>query len=209
MDEHMKEHELFANFKRGLERDPKSTSKTKPATKAKSKAPNKKKIVNCYLLFIEEHRPKIKDDHPTLTSNEITKKLSEAWKALASSDKDRYKAKAAAMNRQNDDGAEEGSEEGCPKCGKTFPTKDAVIVHILNDHSTSQSTVHVCNICGRMCISEERLNDHNRQEHSDQVETANDIENEVVQPVDGTENTADESTAENVNGDTVQPVDGT
>ena len=64
--------------------------------------------------------------------------------------------------------------------------------------------------------SEERLNDHKRQEHMDQIETENVIRDEVVQPasasennadssdstdntIDGTDNAADESTAETGN----------
>ena len=163
LGEHMKEHELFENFKKVLERNPKPTPKSK--SRAKSKAPAKKKTVNCYLVFVDEHRQKFKEDNPTLSAIEITKKLSESWKDMSTEEKNRYKVKAAAINREEN--VDEETEADCPKCGNKFPSKDAVIVHILADHATTQSTVNKCKTCGHMFLTVDRLQEHMRREHNE------------------------------------------
>ena len=160
--EHAKEHEIFSSFKKGLDKNAKSMkSKGKVATK-----PNMtKKKKNCYLLFIEEKREDVNRLYPEMSPVEITKKLSEDWKALDSAEKARYKERAAEAN----------GEEVCPKCVAKFTSKEDVINHLMNDHireittpsveDSTQSTIFKCNLCGRMFLNDARLQAHKRENH--------------------------------------------
>ena len=96
---------------------------------------------------------------------EITKKLSEDWKALDDTQKTRYKEKAAEAN----------GEEVCPKCDAKYTSKADVINHLMNEHigetntpveDSTQSTILKCDICGRMFFNEARLQAHKGEDHA-------------------------------------------
>ena len=179
--DHMKD--LFLSYKKALERNPKTTPKSK--SKSASNVVKKKKTMNCYLVFVDEHRAKMKEDNPTLSANQITKLLSEAWNSLSKDEQKVYKVKAAQMNS-----SEEVLEVPCPKCGEKFNSNGELIKHLMKDHidvsssttlgsaSTSsgtdstQSTIHKCGTCGKMFINKDRLDDHKAENHGVQPEVA-------------------------------------
>ena len=195
--EHMKEHEIFTSFKKALDRNPKSTPKAKAKAAATPNQAKKKKTLNCYLIFVEEHRGKMKQENPTMSANLITKKLSEAWKKLSDEEQNRYRVKAAQLKENEVD--MEVASEACPKCADKFPSKSDVIDHLMTFHvggssgsveptpSTSsgsmeatqssssgpvdstQSTINKCGICGRMFNRQEKLNEHIEVVHNNRA----------------------------------------
>ena len=70
--EHMKEHDIFTSFKKALERNPRSSSKAKPKSAEPAEVNKKKKSLNCYLIFVEEHRGKLKEENQTFSSHQET-----------------------------------------------------------------------------------------------------------------------------------------
>ena len=96
------------------------------------------------------------------------------WQKLSPTDKDEYKEKAKLQALKK--------SEKCPKCEETFDTQADVITHLIavhmnqNDNSSTstmtaenQATIKKCNVCGRMFLTEDRLDTHMRDEHSDEV----------------------------------------
>ena len=165
LQKHMKEHEHFSNFRKGLESS-KKTSKSKISEEKPIAA--KKKSLNCYLLYSEEQRDKVKHDNPTLSAIAITKLISQMWQSLSVEEKNVYKEKAKEL-KAND-------AEKCPKCDETFETQLLVINHMMSLHVTgdtnntpvvqpNQSTIMKCNQCGRMFYSKERLEEHVKDDH--------------------------------------------
>lgn len=62
--------------------------------KKKKKDPNAPKKPPCvFLIFSSEHREKIKADNPGISIPDISKKLSEMWKEMSTTDKAPYEAK--------------------------------------------------------------------------------------------------------------------
>ena len=178
---HLKEHEMFSSYQKALERNTKATPK--PKSKAAPKVAKKKKVMNCYLIFIDEHRAKAKEDNPTLTPNAITKLLSEAWNKLTKEEQKEYKVKAAQMN------AEDAEDFPCPKCGDKCVSNSDLIKHLMTQHidaassvtqasssnssdlnsvGDNQSRIHKCNICGKMYFNMDKLNEHKATTHNTQ-----------------------------------------
>ena len=171
LPDHLKEHEQFSSFRKGLE----ATKKPGKSSEAKEKpAAHKKRILNCYLLFADEHRNQVKADNPGMPAVQITKILSQMWQKLLPTEKDEYKEKTKLQALKK--------SEKCPKCEETFDTQADVITHLIavhmnqNDNSSTstttaknQATIKKCNVCGRMFLTEDRLDTHMRDEHSDEV----------------------------------------
>jgi hypothetical protein len=97
----------------------------------RNKGHRKSSPTNCYLVFVEEKRPTIKEHFPMLTSIQITQKLSEEWQSLSKDEKHMYRLKSAELNK---DHKESNSEALCPTCGKIFPDKAEVIQHLVAKH---------------------------------------------------------------------------
>ena len=161
----MKEHDSFSNFRKGLESS-KKPSKSKISKEKPIAA--KKKSLNCYLLYSEEQRDKVKHDNPTLSAIAITKMISQMWQSLSVEEKNVYKEKAKEL-KAND-------AEKCPKCDETFETQLLIINHMMSLHVTgdtnntpvvqpNQSTIMKCNQCGRMFYSKEGLEEHVKDDH--------------------------------------------
>eukprot|EP00527_Entomoneis_sp_CCMP2396_P009831 CAMPEP_0198137994 /NCGR_PEP_ID=MMETSP1443-20131203/1422_1 /TAXON_ID=186043 /ORGANISM="Entomoneis sp., Strain CCMP2396" /LENGTH=75 /DNA_ID=CAMNT_0043799603 /DNA_START=145 /DNA_END=372 /DNA_ORIENTATION=- len=72
----------------------KKDSEYKP--KAKKAAGGKKKKLTGFMLFSQEHRPKVKEEDPELTFGGIGKKLGELWRALTDEEKEKYKTGTSA-----------------------------------------------------------------------------------------------------------------
>ena len=194
--EHMKEHDIFTSFKKALDRNPKATPKSKAKAVATPNEAKKKKSLNCYLIYVDEHRGKMKQENPLMSANQITKKLSEAWKTLSAEEQNRYRVKAAQLKEKE---AEADTEVACPKCGEKFTSNSDVINHLMTSHvgessgsvettqstssgsveptqSTSsgpvestQSTINKCGICGRMFFRQEKLNEHIAVDHNNRA----------------------------------------
>ena len=199
LTDHLKEHDLFASYKNALERNGKATPKTK--SKGTTVENKKKKVMNCYLVFVDEKRPKFKEDYPTMTSVQITKMLGEAWKKLSKEEQQVYKDKAADIN------AVHGSVP-CPKCAKMFPSDSDIIKHMMTDHMTvsnsaaptpststalapveaGQCRMKQCMECGIMFSSQKTLKAHQDKEHrvitnvDQHLDTQEDAPQEVSAP---------------------------
>ena len=179
VDKHKKEHEMFESFKKSLDKTNKKPKTTKTTTTTKTAQTTKNpKTMNCYLVFVDEMRPAMKENNPTLTPVQITKKISEEWHKLSVEDKEEYKKRAAEHNNENVE-----QDSACPKCEEKFKNQADVITHLLLAHvdnrhqeagsldssSGAQSRIFKCSICGKMLLSKERLEDHKRKEHSPSV----------------------------------------
>ena len=182
---HEKEHEMFESFKKSLDKSTK-TPKT-PKAKQNNQANKKSKTMNCYLVFVDQMRPTVKANNPTLTPVEITRKISEEWHKLSNDEKKIYKERAAEINRGRTD-----EEIKCPKCEEQIGSQAELVNHILVAHvesvattpissdSGTQSRIFKCSICGKMLLSQEMMESHKRLHHSI--------------PITIQENTEDEST---------------
>lgn len=180
---HMKEHEIFSSYKKALEKNhstPRPKSKSAPIVVPN--AVKKKKVMNCYLVFVDEHKAKAKEDNPSMTPNQITKLLTQTWNSLTKDEQKVYKTKATEMNSTE--------EVLCPKCGGTFVSNTELIKHLMTDHieattssgtqasaSTSsvannQSTLQKCNVCGKLFYTIDKLNDHKATTHNIQVKNS-------------------------------------
>jgi hypothetical protein len=72
------------------------SSKPKKKKKKKSQKNNQKKKLSPWLQFSHDQRAALKLSHPSLTFGEISKKISEEWKKLASDEKKNYSSKILA-----------------------------------------------------------------------------------------------------------------
>ena len=66
-------------------------SKKKDTTEAKETTPKEPKKVNAYINFCTKNRESYKASNPGALPKDITKKLSEGWRALSDSEKESYK----------------------------------------------------------------------------------------------------------------------
>ena len=187
----MKEHELFESFKKSLEKNAKNKkSKSNPAPPKNKKS----KVMNCYLVFVEEKRSTIKANNPSLTPVEITKKISEEWHKLTDDEKQIYKVRAAQINKERVNNDKEDNDETgrveCPKCEARFDSQTDLVTHILGVHvqpvaSTSTATnsaqgMHTlfqCNLCGKILFSQRNLDNHKEADHPVAGETTDNNEN--------------------------------
>lgn len=64
-----------------------------------------------YLLFSREHREEVRQSIPYLASTDVSSLLSQMWKSLDSSAKDKYKQYAAALAREKNKIEEINSSE--------------------------------------------------------------------------------------------------
>ena len=87
---HVREHEIFSSFKKALDKPGKKVMNRKDNNSKGEGSKTKPKSKNCYTVFIEENRPVLKQNYPTMTPNDITKKLSELWKNLSEEEKTSY-----------------------------------------------------------------------------------------------------------------------
>lgn len=55
-----------------------------------------------YLIYCDEHRPKIKENNPTMKGKEVLSLLGKNWSALTDKQKEKYKAKAKAEKEQKE-----------------------------------------------------------------------------------------------------------
>lgn len=180
MPEHIKAHERFSSFRKGLE----ATQKSGKGTKNKeSKEKPKKKGLNCYLLFAEEHRNQVKAENPGKPALEITKILSQMWQNLPVSEKNMYKEKAKIQVPKK--------SEKCPKCEQTFESQTHVINHMMSIHMTqteiassssstttaisdnNQAIIIDCKKCGKLFFNQERLDMHMRDDHATDTSSCN------------------------------------
>jgi hypothetical protein len=82
-----------------VEKSSKKAPKKKVKTlgsKKSSKKVSSKTGRNGYQVYCKEHRDQVKKDNPNVRSQEVTKKLSAAWKNLSSDEQDVYKQSAAS-----------------------------------------------------------------------------------------------------------------
>ena len=190
LPDHLKEHERFSNFRKGLESTQKP-GKSKPKEKPVAVA-SKKKSLNCYLLYVDEHRNRIKSENPGLSPVAVTKLLGQMWQTLSVSEKNEYKEKAKALQEIKE-------SVKCPKCENTFENQTLVISHMVSAHLTEnedtaataalhapesgapvraaperaapdQTTLVTCNQCGKLFFSREGLEAHKRNDHGVQAE---------------------------------------
>ncbi|XP_048223478.1 high mobility group protein B2-like [Perognathus longimembris pacificus] len=69
--------------------------------KGKKKDPNApKRPPSAFFLFCSEHRPKIKGEHPGLSTGDTAKKLGEMWSEQSAKDKQPYEQKAAKLKEK-------------------------------------------------------------------------------------------------------------
>ena len=192
MAKHEKEHEMFESFKKSLEKNTKNkSSKSNPAAPKNKKT--KTKVMNCYLVFVEEKRPTIKASNPSLTPVEITKKISEEWHKLTDDEKQYYKERAAQINKDRVTNDKEENDEtrgvDCPKCEVRVVSQTELVSHILSVHvqpvaSTSSSsdstqgmhTLFQCDVCGKILFSKRNLDKHKEDDHAVASEATNNIE---------------------------------
>lgn len=66
-------------------------SKKKETTESKDSTPKEPKKLNAYINFCTKNRETYKSSNPGALPKEITKKLSEGWRALSDSEKESYK----------------------------------------------------------------------------------------------------------------------
>ena len=79
------------------EREMKTYIPPKGETK-KVKDPNApKRPPSAFVLFCSEYHPKIKGEHPGLSTGDTAKKLGEMWSNTAAEDKQPYEEKAAKL----------------------------------------------------------------------------------------------------------------
>ena len=83
------------------EREMKTYIPPKGETKQKFKDPNApKRPPSAFFLFCSEYRPKIKGEHPGLSTGDIAKKLGDTWNNTAADDKQSYEKKAAKLKEK-------------------------------------------------------------------------------------------------------------
>nr|XP_012292381.1 high mobility group protein B1-like [Aotus nancymaae] len=83
------------------EREMKIYIPPKGKTKKKFKDPNApKRPPSAFFLFCSEYRPKIKGEHPGLSTGDVVKKLEEMWTNTAADDKQPYEKKAVKQKEK-------------------------------------------------------------------------------------------------------------
>lgn len=87
-----KERQVLMHKKRKHENDGDSTPVTKKP----------KRALSAYNLFVMDHRNTIKEQYPELQFGEISKKMSEVWKALEQDKKSAYEQQAAQNKRDHE-----------------------------------------------------------------------------------------------------------
>ena len=81
-------------------------TKTKGKTKSGRKSPTK----SGYNIYQKEYYPKVKAEHPEMSSAEIITHISSTWKARSDEFKAEFKERAAAFNREQEDASSGVSE---------------------------------------------------------------------------------------------------
>ena len=120
---------------------------------------------------------------------------------MTEEDKAPYKAKAAEINNIS---TESDKQLQCPKCDKTFLKNEDLINHLVSEHveqrghslTGNQSTIHKCNNCGRMFFTEERLQIHMKDDHTNGVEVESVTLEETLEEVPGDVATYDDEADE-------------
>uniref|UniRef100_H0XIH8 HMG box domain-containing protein n=1 Tax=Otolemur garnettii TaxID=30611 RepID=H0XIH8_OTOGA len=83
------------------EREMKTYILPKGETKMKFKDPSApKRPPSAFFLFCSEYRPKIKGEHPGLSTGDVAKKLGEMWNSTAAGDKQPEEKKAAKLEEK-------------------------------------------------------------------------------------------------------------
>ncbi|KAM5221318.1 high mobility group protein B1-like [Ctenodactylus gundi] len=82
------------------EREMKTYIPPKGETKKKFKDPNASNQPLSAFLFCSEYRPKIKGEHPGLSTGDVAKKLGEMWNNTAADDRQPYEKKAAKLKEK-------------------------------------------------------------------------------------------------------------
>ena len=67
-------------------------------SKASKKEKGEGKTANGYALFLKEMRPVVLKKQPDLQFAEIGRQVAALWKSISDAEKDKYKAKAKALN---------------------------------------------------------------------------------------------------------------
>jgi hypothetical protein len=80
----------------------KETQKKKFAKNKKNKR-KKSSVPSAYILFCNDERVKIKDDHPNMIFTEIAKELGKRWKKASDSVKEHYKKQHDILMQQHQD----------------------------------------------------------------------------------------------------------
>ena len=95
-DELVEEAPKEASKKKASKKAPKKKVKNSASKKAPKKAPKKATGRNGYQVFCSEHRAKYKADNPGARAQDVTKKLSAAWKKLSKEEQSAYKRTASS-----------------------------------------------------------------------------------------------------------------
>ena len=100
--------------------------------KKQKKVVQASKKSNCYLVFVEERRPIVKQNFPTLTSIQVTQKISEEWQNLSKEEKKMYRRKSAMINAEIT--TKSNNIFSCSKCRETFLRQEDVTGHLMSKH---------------------------------------------------------------------------
>ncbi|KAJ1966477.1 High mobility group [Dipsacomyces acuminosporus] len=101
---------------------------------ARPRDPNlPKKPMTAYLLFSNDHREEVRNAFPDLTSQEIAKKLGDAWKSTTQEERDKYTQKHSELRRVYDldlekykSGKAKGSSDESKSDGEQAPAATKV-----------------------------------------------------------------------------------
>ena len=104
-----------------LERNPAKLASAKGKTKGGRKSPAK----SGYNIYQKEYYPKMKAEHPEMSSAEIITHISSTWKARSDEFKAEFNERAAALKREQaeSDGSSSGADSGADSGAETKPTK--------------------------------------------------------------------------------------
>lgn len=69
----------------------------KPAKKTKKKEQNKNSKITGNILFCQENRDEVKDEHPSWKAPKVTRELNKRWKNLSEDEKEEYEERAAEL----------------------------------------------------------------------------------------------------------------
>ena len=132
------------------------TAKKSKAKKSKEPQTDQPTKLNSYLLFCRAFRESKKQAFQTLNMMGINEKLRQHWHSLSPEEKAAYKTS-------------QGSSTS-PSVATSSPATVANSTNTLSSSSTSelvrgQTTIHLCQECGRMFYSKEILEAHKREEH--------------------------------------------
>ncbi|CAB9505789.1 regulator of chromatin subfamily A member 3-like 1 [Seminavis robusta] len=117
------------------EEDTLVTPKTRPPTRAAARAvtasrqsKKKKKPKSGFMLFCRDHRPKVKEENPSISFGGMGKKLGEMWRSLSTQGRAKYMSGNNSGTNDNDS----DSMERPAKKAKTTPNNNNT-----NDHEPS------------------------------------------------------------------------